>query len=72
MARHRHFAYQPISGYNTYPVSYTHLVKTNDTGKIESVVTTDADGNVTGSDDGNGAKSDSNDLNPDGYSSGEK
>ena len=47
-------------------------VTTNDTGKIESIVTTDADGNVTGSDDGNGAKSDSNDLNPDGYSSGEK
>ena len=47
-------------------------VTTNDTGKIESIVTTDADGNVTGSDDGNGAKSDSSDLNPAGYSSGGK
>lgn len=47
-------------------------VNTGDTGKVESIVTTDADGNSTGTDNGNGAKSDSGNLNPDGYSSGTK
>ena len=47
-------------------------VNTGDTGKVESIVTTDADGNATGSDDGTSAKSDSGDLNPDGYTSGTK
>ena len=47
-------------------------VNTGDTGKVESLVTTDADGNTTGTDDGTGSKSDSENLNPDGYSSGSK
>ncbi len=47
-------------------------VNTGDTGKVESIVTTDTDGNATGSDDGTSAKSDSGDLNPDGYTSGTK